>query len=299
MTYDVQQMTVRKGGRDILRELSFHLPRRRITALVGPNGAGKTTLLQVLAGDLIPDQGVVTIDGERLKLHSAQHLAMCRVMMAQQMQAVFNLSVADTMALGLYAFGGRANTEHDERISHVAQMLGLTQLLAKPMTQCSIGQQQRVHFARALVQAFATIEVHGRAWLLLDEPTTSQDPWHQQQLMSHLHQLTCKYELGVVVVLHDLSLVMQWCNDVMILKDQAILDHGPTLEVMVPSAIQRTFGMELDVCLVGQDDQVHEARAHYRDSRTRGIVISLKRNENGFESRCGRLFQKPVQRDRK
>lgn len=245
MTYQLDHLTVSRHGKVVLDGLCLTLPRDRLIGVIGPNGAGKSTLLATLAGDLQVDQGRVLMDGNPVGATSINVMAQRRAMMAQQTAAVFNLTVSQVLELGLHAFAHWNARKRAALMNDVAQLTQMTPWLDQFITALSIGQQQRVHFARALLQAKAAFNEHGSAWLLLDEPTANQDPSQQQMMLSACHQFATQGAVGVLLVMHDLSLAAQWCNDIIVLKDRSILAHGPKSEVLTPDVLKRTYGTEL------------------------------------------------------
>jgi len=249
MTLQLEQTHVSLGNRPVLRDICLALERGRVTAILGRNGAGKSTLLATLAGDLQPDQGTATMDQLPLAL-PAHELARSRALMMQQPGALFNLSVRQVIQAGLYAFGELPESVGRAIVFWAAQQAALQRDLDGPITALSVGQQQRVHFARAMAQALAGREVMGKAWLLLDEPVASQDPWQQQKLMSVCRDWVRDPACGVVVVLHDLSLALQWCDEAILLDEGAVLSVGPVLDVLTQPLIQKAFGTGLAVSVV-------------------------------------------------
>jgi iron complex transport system ATP-binding protein len=101
-----------------------------------------------------------------------------------------------------------------------------------------------------MAQALAGREPLGKAWLLLDEPVANQDPWQQQRLMSACRDWVRDPACGVVVVLHDLSLALQWCNEAILLDEGVVLAVGPVANVLTEPLIQRAFGTGLAVSVV-------------------------------------------------
>jgi iron complex transport system ATP-binding protein len=200
-----------------------------------------------MAGDLKPGQGTVSIDGAGLERCPPAELAKRRAIMTQQSAAVFNLTVRQVLELGLYAFSHWSPQKKSRLLGTVAQTAGITIWLDEPLTARSWGQQQRVHFARALLQAQAAWQASGQAWLLLDEPTASQDPWHQQAILAACREWMSWGEVGVVVVVHDLTLAAQWCDELLLLKAGRVLAQGPCREMLTAERLAQLFGEDLNI----------------------------------------------------
>lgn len=171
--------------------------------LFGPSGTGKTTLLEVLAGVISPDEGEVHILGQDLAKMSAKARDAFR---AEHMGYVFQsfnlipyLSVLENIQLPLHLSPGRrarlGNVDINLVIRALCGNLGIADLLDKNVTELSVGQQQRVAVARALL---------GKPNLLLaDEPTSALDTDHREKFLKLMFELSELYGTTVVFVSHD------------------------------------------------------------------------------------------------
>jgi iron complex transport system ATP-binding protein len=247
MTYELNHVSVSRGNQPVLHDINLKLPRERLVGLVGPNGAGKSTLLSVMAGDLKPEGGQLLLDGAGMQVHAPADLAKQRAIMTQQSAAIFNLTVRQVLELALFAFAHWREQQKACLLTDVAKSVGVAPWLDEPMTARSWGQQQRVHFARALLQAQAAWHESGRAWLLLDEPTASQDPWHQQAMFAACRTFMSWQSVGVVVVVHDLTLAAQWCDEIVMLKAGRVVAQGDCRDVLTAQQLGQVFGEDLQV----------------------------------------------------
>jgi len=247
MTYCLQNVVVTRGKGTVLDSLSLTLERGQVYGLLGPNGAGKSTLLSTLAGELVPAHGTLTLDGAQLPLKHAGQLAHLRAMMPQQTDLSFNLTARQVIGVGAYAFGGTQVPWMPELLEQAARLTGVTSWLDLPMTQRSGGERQRIEFARVLLQALSGEHLTGWAWLLLDEPTASQDPLQQQMMMACCRQLAHERGFGVIAAMHDLTLAAQWCDSLVLLRSGALVAAGARDEVLTQSTLRDTFGQTLNV----------------------------------------------------
>jgi iron complex transport system ATP-binding protein len=276
MTYTLQGMSLDRQKQRVLHDLSLTFERGGVTGLIGPNGAGKSSLISVLAGQLKASGDNVCLDGQSLAAFDSHRLARVRAVMAQQVPSDIHLTVSQVLALGLYAFDELTRHQRHEVVAEAADMAGVSAWLANVMLTHSVGQQQRVHFARALVQVLAIKRLSARPllsapsqpppWLLLDEPTASQDPAHQQRLLACCRDLAVRHGVGVVVAIHDLTLAAQWCDKVVVLREGGLVAQGPTREILTQATIQSAFGDEL--------------QAHVLQTPAPGVVIFKKTNDN-------------------
>lgn len=215
----------------LIESLSLRIEPGTLTALVGPNGAGKSSLLRALAGDLRPTSGAVLMNGAPLADMRPWRQAQLRAVMEQTPPLAFDFSLAEVLRMGWIhgdAWGARAEVA----LATVASECRVQHLLERPFASLSGGEQQRGHFARALLQLWPDASIGGPRWLLLDEPTSSQDLGNELQLLRCARQAACR-QVGVLVVLHDLNLAARFA-------DRVALMHRARLRALgAPAAVLR------------------------------------------------------------
>ena len=195
-----------KAGRDVLDIPSLHVPPREKVFLFGPSGSGKTTLLGVIAGVLEAQSGAVRVMGEDLRaLSGARRDALRGARMGYIFQ-LFNLlpylSVIDNITLPCRLHPARTarlnGASPDSAARDLAQQLDIAELLREPARELSVGQQQRVAAARALM---------GNPELVIaDEPTSALDHDHRAQFLETLFQCCQRAGSTLLFVSHDRSL---------------------------------------------------------------------------------------------
>lgn len=190
-----------------------------ITAICGPNGAGKSTLLAALAGLLPLDAGNVSADDL-----PASERARRIGFLPQTGEVAWNLSVAALAGLGRLPHGDRAT----EPVAAALAALDLLDKADRPVTTLSGGERARALLARVLAGE--------PQWILADEPLAALDLAHQRSLLGHLRQ-AAEAGAGVVLVLHDLALAMNHADQVMVLRDGALISHGPPEQALSEALI--------------------------------------------------------------
>jgi iron complex transport system ATP-binding protein len=234
-------LSYRAGGRDIVAGIDIEVAAGEVLALVGPNGAGKSTLLGLLAADLAPAGGGITIDGRALRGLRPRALARLRAVMPQQTRLEFAFTAAEVVALGAYA-GQRQGA----RGAHGDRQLALTALrrvdaeaLAdRSFPSLSGGEQARVTLARVLAQDAPVV--------LLDEPTAHLDLRHQG-LVLKLARDVAAMGRAVVVVLHDVNLAARWADRLMILAGGRVAACGPPEVTLTASTLTEVYAHPIDV----------------------------------------------------
>ncbi len=244
MTLRAEAVSLRRGRRWVLREVSLALGPGELLAVVGPNGAGKSSLLRCLAGDWTPQAGRVTLGGRPLDDWSPLALAGQRAVLPQSPRLAFPFTVREVAAFGLAA-AGRDRARHAEWLAEALDLADVAHLAGRTYTTLSGGERQRAQLARVLCQALAGA---GPAHcLLLDEPTAAQDLRHQHGLLAMLRRQTATRGWSVAVVLHDLNLAARYADRV------AMLDGGRLVVLDAPAAalsaarIERVFGLPVRI----------------------------------------------------
>ena len=113
---DARDVTIRRGGRAVLTEVSLSIEPGDLLALVGPNGAGKSTLLATLVGDIVPDAGQVTVDDRALRSWRPAELARRRALLPQHSTLAFNFAVRDIVAMGRAPWLRTPHAREDDQI---------------------------------------------------------------------------------------------------------------------------------------------------------------------------------------
>ena len=205
----------RYEGRTVLDLDRFTLERGARVAVVGPNGSGKSTLLRLLALLEPPTEGEVWLDGRRQRPSPAGRR---RVTLVEQRPVLFRGSVHRNLEFGLAARGiGRA--ARHERVTAVADRLGITPLLARRRRELSEGEIQRVAVARALALEPDV--------LLLDEPVSSADRAAAQQLYRTLHAEQVNRGLTICLASHQLEDAYRWSDDLRALAEGRLVPVTP------------------------------------------------------------------------
>ena len=229
-----ENVSVTRGGKAILQDVSMQVHAGEFVAVLGPNGAGKSTLLKVLAGLLRPGRGQVMLEAKSLSAYSHRQLARLRAYLPQNPQLEWPISVERLVALGLTAKLPASGGLPEDFRAAITRALEQTDLAGKreqPATTLSGGEFARAMLARALV---------GQPDILIvDEPITGLDPRHAIQSMRLLSEIARGGTL-VIASLHDLTLAARYPDRVIILVDGTVLADAPSLTAEL---IHRAFGV--------------------------------------------------------
>lgn len=203
-------------GNPVLRDVSIALHPGRIHALLGENGAGKSTLINILSGALLPDEGVVEIDGRSFRGLNPRDAHRAGVAVVQQeLGLTSQLSIAENIGLGALPrrYGLIDYRCLARRARAAMDLVGLDEDLATPVGDLPLGRRQMVEIAKAL---FREPRV-----LILDEPTSSLSAHEVETLTSLLDRL-CAKNVAILYISHRLNEIMRVCQHVTVLKDGVV-----------------------------------------------------------------------------
>jgi len=228
-------------GVRVLRDVSFALHARRVLGLVGENGAGKSTLMNILGGVLPADAGRMRLNGDPYQPKGPADATEHGIAFIHQELNLFtNLSIAENIFLTDFPRVGRAPLIRRRRLRAATRaLLDAVDLDLSPDTlveALSPGERQMVEIAKAL-------SVRARI-LILDEPTTSLTARETERLFAILARLRAQ-GLAMIYISHILGDVLRLCDDVLVLRDGAVVGRGPrdafSLERLITLMVGRTI----------------------------------------------------------
>lgn len=242
---EFRHVSVGYGHGAIVQDVSFTVPRGRITTLIGPNGSGKTTLLRAGAGLLAPAQGEILLDGQPLSFYSRRALAKKAAFLPQS-RPVPEMTVRALVENGRFPHLGLSRRLRTGDHEAVAQAMALTRTAdwaERDVRSLSGGERQRVYIAMVLAQ--------GADVIFLDEPTTYLDLRCQFELLALIRSLNAQGKT-FVLVLHDLSHALGCSDQVVLLSGGRIAACGAPGELIASGAIDSVMGVLTHVTADGQ-----------------------------------------------
>ena len=218
-----------KGGRPILRDVSFELETGHFLAVLGNNGVGKSTLLKCMNRILTADSGHCRIDGEDLLTLSHREIAK-RVALAQHVPDT-QMTVHDMVMLGRRPYMTWGVTEHDHHVVHEAmRYLNLEDMRGRFLNRLSGGERQRISIARAMLKDAPII--------ILDEATSSVDPENEDELQRAIEALT--HDKTIIMIAHRLKTVRN-ADQILVLDNAHIIQRGTHAELIQQKGLYADF----------------------------------------------------------
>lgn len=217
-----------------LKNINLKIKRSSFVAIIGQNGSGKTTLARCMAGYLQPSQGQVTVGGRNVYTIDIYERARRVGYVFQNPETqLFRMSVYDEVMFTLQ-YQGIKGEEAETRVHDILQFLDLWDQSHLHPFRLSTGDKQRL--------AIACIAVLRPDALIIDEPTTGQDPAHAWAIMQLLEELRAHYGITVIVITHAMTLAANFCERIIALRKGEIILDGPPREVFAqPEKLAETF----------------------------------------------------------
>jgi len=232
-----QGVSVSRGERTIVSDVTFRARHGALLAIAGPNGAGKSTLLKALLG-LLPSRGSILVEGRLVSELSVRQRAQHLAYIPQRSSVMLGVSVLDVVASARYAYRdrfGRIDRE-DPAVAEAIRRVGLSTFASRTFESLSGGEQRLVLLARALAT--------GARVLLFDEPTAGLDIVHVLQFFQLMRELTSQGH-AVLCILHELSDVQRYADEVLLLERGRCVDVGPVADVLSQDRIAKVYGVHV------------------------------------------------------
>ena len=235
---ELDQISLRFGGVKALTNISFNVLEHEVRAIIGPNGAGKSSMLNVINGVYSPQEGAITYRGERVSGMRPTRAARLGIARTFQNIALFRgMSVLDNIMAGrtLHTRASfvevalhlprsrREETENREKAEEIIEFLEIEHIRKTPVARLPYGLQKRVELGRALA---AEPQI-----LLLDEPMAGMNIEEKQDMCRFILDVNDHYGTTVVLIEHDMGVVMDISDRVVVLDYGKKIGDGTPAEV--------------------------------------------------------------------
>ena len=235
---NVKNVTMNFGGINAIKDVSFEVNSNELVGLIGPNGAGKTTLFNILTGVYVPTSGEILFSDKSIvgqKIYKVTQLGIARTF--QNIRLFKELSVIDNVKVAMnkdIEYGTitamfrlpkfyRIEKEVESRALELLEIVGLKGKSEELAKNLPYGEQRKLEIARALAT--------NPKLLFLDEPAAGMNPQETNDLTSLIQKIKSEYELTIVLIEHDMSLVMSTCDKIYVLDYGLLIANGSPEEI--------------------------------------------------------------------
>ena len=237
---DVHNISLSFGGVKALVDISFNVREHEVRAIIGPNGAGKSSMLNCINGVYTPQQGQITFRGQTFSHMDSHQVAVMGVARTFQNLALFkgmsvldnimtgrNLRMKSNLLLQALRWGPaeREEIEHRKKVEEIIDFLEIQPYRKTPVGQLPYGLQKRVDLGRALALEPQV--------LLLDEPMAGMNVEEKQDMCRFILDVNDEFGTTVVLIEHDMGVVMDISDRVV------VLDYGKKIGDGTPDEVRR------------------------------------------------------------
>ena len=237
---DVKNISLAFGGVKALTDISFDVREHEVRAIIGPNGAGKSSMLNCINGVYQPQQGTISFRGQTFSHMNSRQVAVMGIARTFQNLALFKgMSVVDNIMSGRnlrmktnlfqqairWGAAEREETQHREFVERIIDFLEIQPHRKTPVGRLPYGLQKRVDLGRALAMEPAV--------LLLDEPMAGMNVEEKQDMSRFILDVNDEYGTTIVLIEHDMGVVMDISDRVV------VLDYGRKIGDGTPDEVRR------------------------------------------------------------
>lgn len=262
-----------------VKDLSFHIDTGEIVGFIGPNGAGKSTTIKMMSGILTPTQGQVLIDGRNISKHRKEVVKDIGVVFGQRSQLNWDLRLGESFELLKHIYQINQK-EYDKTLDELDQILGIKELLDKPVRQMSLGQRVKGDLVASMI--------HSPKVLFLDEPTIGLDVSAKYALRKFIKEINKVRHTTVILTTHDLGDIQELCERLIVINSGVLMEDGNLSEIVDRIAPYKTLVVEYydeaapehTRCkLIAQDGNVAKYRFMKNDVTAAEIIADLSKEK--------------------
>lgn len=240
---ETRNLGITFGGLKAVDNFNISIKDHDLVGLIGPNGAGKTTIFNLLTGVYMPTEGNITFDGENIvgckpyeivKKGAARTFQNIRLFkdltVLENVKAAFHHKMTYSVIGGIVKLPGitkywSEEKEIDRKAKELLAVFDMEEYAENLAKNLPYGQQRKLEIARALATQ--------PKLLLLDEPAAGMNPQETKGLMNTIHLIRDKFEVSILLIEHDMSLVMGICEHIV------VIDYGKIIATGTPDEIQK------------------------------------------------------------
>lgn len=236
----IEKLIKKYDGKPVVNEVSFEIPKGKVTSLIGPNGAGKSTVMGIISRLIARDGGSVNFEGTDISRWKGKELSKRLAILTQSNNIQMKLTVEELVAFGRFPYsGGRLTDEDKEIIERAISYMELERFRDRFIDELSGGQRQRAYIAMVIAQ--------DTEYVLLDEPTNNLDIYHATNMMKIVRGLCDELNKTVILVLHEINYAAFYSDYICAFKNGKIIKFGTVREVMTKENLTEIYDVDFEI----------------------------------------------------
>jgi ribose transport system ATP-binding protein len=267
------------GSNKVLEGVDIEIQHGEVHALMGENGAGKSTLMNILTGLHKKDQGTITIDGKEMKFDNPKQAEEFGIAFIHQELNVWpEMTVLENLFINKEPVTkfGLINTRKMKAVANEQfEKLNISIPLTKEAEQCSVGQQQMIEIAKALMTDAKVI--------IMDEPTAALTDREIDTLFTVIRSLK-KAGVSIVYISHRMEEIFTICDSITVMRDGRTVDTTPIPETNFDEVVKKMVGRELTDRFPARDPKPGETMLEVRNLTKKGLFEKVS-----FRVRAGEI----------
>ena len=215
-----------------VKSLNFDIDKGEIVGFIGPNGAGKSTTIKMMSGILTPSSGSVLINGKDITKSRKEVVKDIGVVFGQRTQLNWDLRLGESFELlrHIYQIDKK---QYEETLDTMDEILGVRELLDKPVRQMSLGQRVKGDLVAAMI--------HSPKVLFLDEPTIGLDVGSKYALRKFVKEINERRKTTIILTTHDLGDIRELCDRIIIINQGELVEDGNLADIVNRIAPYKTL----------------------------------------------------------
>lgn len=236
----IQSIDKSFGEKQVVTDVTFEIPKNKLTSLIGPNGAGKSTVLNMITRLIARDNGDILIDDKDIKDYKAKELSKRMAILTQTNHITMKLTVRELVAFGRFPYSGaHLRSEDYEYVDKAIAYMELQDFQDRFIDELSGGQRQRAYIAMVIAQ--------DTEYVFLDEPTNNLDIYHSSNMMKLCRRLCDELGKTVILVLHEINFASNYSDYIGAFLDGQLYKFGTVEEIMTTDVLKALYKVDFDI----------------------------------------------------
>lgn len=236
----IENLFKKYGDRVVVNDVSFEIPKGKVTSFIGPNGAGKSTVINIISRLIPRDSGSIIFKDKDIQDWKSRELSKKLAVLTQSNNINMKLTVRELVTFGRFPYSGNKITQEDKKkIEEAIAYMELESMAETFIDELSGGQRQRAYISMIIAQ--------DTEYILLDEPINNLDVYHASNMMKIVRRLCDELGRTVILVVHDINYASFYSDYICVFKDGKIKEFGETKQVINEKTLSEIYNIDFEV----------------------------------------------------